>query len=153
MKERTPTGNKIEASTKYQPLRFRTPDQRYCHVDSAGNPLYSERYDYVSNFENGVAVVQNFETALGGTQQTTEAFHIGNDGRPLYAERYVSANKFVEGFARVSIDGEFEIFIDARGKPIGDHMFIEASDFSNGVAEGLTRVGKRVRIDAEGRIL
>lgn len=47
-------------------------------IDEKGEPL-PDRYKKVMNFENGFAVVTNFEG---------KSFHIDTDGKPLYEERF-----------------------------------------------------------------
>ncbi len=67
------------------------------HILPNGEPAYSERYDWVGSFSEGLAVV-NIKN---------EYFHILPNGEPAYSERYDWACSFSNGIAQVQKDNKW----------------------------------------------
>lgn len=116
------------------------------HAAPDGKALYDQRYEFVGEFKNNLAVVKNF-----GMQ--ADAFHIRKDGTPAYPQRYVSVSTYSEGLARVSVDGEKYTYIDQIGEEITDATFIDAYDFEGGIAKVQIENGDEVHISRDGSLL
>ena len=75
------------------------------HIRPDGEPAYTERFDSVEVFHEGLA--EDFSEGLAQARMGDECFHIRPDGEPTYTERYDSITAFHEGLAQVRKNGEF----------------------------------------------
>lgn len=111
------------------------------HVDGAGVPAYTERFDEVLKFHApGLAPV-----LLGGL-----AWHITEDGAEAYSRRFMRTFGFYEGLAAViSSDGWHHIHVD--GRDAYPARFEWTGNVQGGRCPVRERDGDYFHIDVEGR--
>ncbi len=91
-----------------------------------GEPLYEERYMWVSNIcECGAYIASD---------GVDSEFHIDITGKPLYEERYKYVGNYRDGIAHVSKDDK-AFHIDMKGNPIYAERFDAVYTFVNGIAK------------------
>jgi len=82
-------------------------DGKEFHIDKNGNPLYEERYDWVSEYDDIILV--NIDHKW---------FHMDNEGNPLYEERYDLISRFDDTDTALVQLGDKEFYIDLNGKKV-----------------------------------
>lgn len=100
-------------------------DNKYWHIDTQGNYLYTQKYDEVVGFSCGVAPVKD---GVGW-------HHIRPDGTELSSKRYESVGEFFEGYAWVKENGRFH-FITTDGNRVDDEEYEDVNDCENGAYYG-----------------
>lgn len=123
-------------------LRVQT-SEGYFHIDpQTGEPAYSERFDFVGHFREGLACV-----SLG----FNDWFHITPDGKPAYKNRFEIVGNFgPEGLARVRKHGRC-FHIRRNGLPAYKERYDDVCPFKNGKAKVFPiRKNKPFLIDANG---
>jgi hypothetical protein len=90
--------------------RVRKDGQRF-HIRRNGQPAYSEKYEYVDSFSEGLAAC---------ARKKGQWFHIRPDGQPAYSERYDRVGPFLKGLAWAQKNGQcFQIRYNGQKKPNG----------------------------------
>jgi len=113
------------------------------HIDSNGNPLYTERYTRTFGFYcNRAAVVQG-----------KEWFHINEKGERVYAHTFAWVGNFQENLCIVR-DFEHHYFhIDLNGNRVYSENYRYAGDFKDGFACVKLQNGLFTHIDTQGKFL
>ena len=123
--EGKPVFKKFKSILKFHEPGF-APVEDECgwyHIDSDGNPLYTERYERTFGFYcNRAAVTSN-----------DGCFHIGTDGSAVYAERYDWCGNFQENICTVRTANKY-FHIDLNGKSLYADRYLYAGDFRDGIA-------------------
>lgn len=93
------------------------------HIDEDYEPLYSDKYDFVSGFSEGFARVK-----LNGRM-----FHIDQRGQRLYPQSYYKVGSFIDGVAKVEAEkNQMEIYVNTQGervvKDLGTQGWIPVRD-------------------------
>lgn len=101
-------------------------DNKYWHIDTQGNYLYTQRYDNALGFSNGLAPVMD---GVWGWH------YIRPDGTELSSKRYEVVGEFSEGYAWVKENGRFH-FIRTDGTRVDDEEYEDVYDCDNGVYQG-----------------
>lgn len=102
-------------------------DNKYWHINTQGNYLYTQKYDEVRGFSCGLAPV------LDGAG---EWYHIRPDGTELVSgKRYDAVGEFSEGYAWVKENGRFH-FITTDGTRVDDEEYEDVSNCDNGEYSG-----------------
>lgn len=127
------------AITLYAQQTFKDTNGKYGIKDAAGKIIVAGKYDYASEFSEGLAVV-----ALKGKYG-----FIDKTGKEVITLKYDDTNGFIEGLAIVSLNGKYG-FIDKTGKEITAIKYDMADDFTEGLAI-VTLSKKRGFIDKTGR--
>jgi hypothetical protein len=135
------------------------------HIDTAGNPLYLERYSRTFGFycnratiikkegwfhinEKGKeAYVQNytwagnFQENICTVRDSGAYFHIDLHGNRLYSENYLYAGDYKDGIACVKQQNSFFIHIDISGKAVNDKEFLDLGVFHKNFATAKDKNG------------
>lgn len=109
------------------------------HINSLGEPIYSQRYTCTFGFY--------FECAAVSRQG--EWFHILLDGAPLYSQRYQWCGNFQEAFCAVRDKLGF-FHIDLTGKRPYPERYAYVGDFHDGAAVVQTEEGAQFHINPRG---
>ncbi len=72
--------------------------EEWCHVNRKGEPIYKQRYEYVSRY-NRDRIARVKENGLW--------FHIDINGKPLYDARFDYVSDYIEGIAVAKLDGDW----------------------------------------------
>lgn len=129
------------------------------HIDIAGNPLYSERYDRTFGYYCNRAVVMmsgkwfhltekgsraypddyawsgNYQEDLCTVRDfSNNFFHIDKAGQRIYSSNYLYCGDYKDGFACVRQTNRFFRHIDINGRFIYDAEFIDLGVFHKGYA-------------------
>jgi WG containing repeat len=75
------------------------------HIDTAGNRVYLENYQWAGNYQQGVSVVR-----LGNVY-----FHIDKSGKRFYNENYLFAGDYKDDFACVKMSNGYYNHINLAG--------------------------------------
>lgn len=143
-----------------------------------GKPLYSERYDKVLSYHNGIAPVYSsinnekvsffinkkgerlynriflktfgFYDNIACVMDKTGYYHINIDGVDLYKERYKWCGNFNEGACAVcDIAGNY-FHIDTKGNRLYAEDYTYVGDYKYGVAVAVLTSGKSIHIFKNG---
>lgn len=122
--------------------RVSTNDRKYGFINAAGEEVIPCRYDYVSNFSEGLAAAQPEEDGMRG--------YIDKTGEVVIPCAYYSADDFSEGLAAVRLekDGMYG-YIDKTGVTVIPCQYSEAYSFSGGTAQ-VRKDGESYYIDKTG---
>ncbi|WP_435276374.1 methyltransferase [Psychrobium sp. nBUS_13] len=95
------------------------------HITPDGLPAYNERYDFVGNFQQDVAVV---------CDKNGYYFHINKRGEPLYTNKWHYCGDFREGIAVVQDSNGLSTHINCDGEFIHSQWFLDLDVFHKGFA-------------------
>jgi len=113
------------------------------HIDSAGNPLYPERYFRTFGYycNRASVVLNNF------------SFHLDEKGERIYTHEFSWTGNFQENHCSVrDIDNNY-YHIDLNGNRIYCTNFVYCGDFKDGIACVKTQNGFYKHIDLKGNYL
>ena len=118
-------------------LKFHEPglapvedDSGWYHIDTRGNPIYTERYKRVFGFYCGLAAV---------TDKNLNCFHIDIMGKRVYPDNYIWVGNYQENICTVRTLNNKYYHIDLKGeKLINETEYIYAGDFRDGIAVVMT---------------
>ena len=113
------------------------------HIRTDGTPLYSQRYRWCGNFQEGRCPVRDVDGRY---------FHIRTDGAPAYRERYRYAGDFRDGYAVVQNEAGDHTHIDGNGVPLYGQWFRDLDVFHKGYARAADSGGWH-HIDLAGQPL
>lgn len=102
----------------------REPDGDYLHITPAGAMAYAERFRYVGDFRDGIAVVQG---------EDGRSTHIDRNGGRVHGRWFLDLDVFHKGFARARDDDGW-MHIDIAGNPRYTRRFAAVEPFYNGQA-------------------
>ncbi len=149
---------------------------KWCHIDEELNPAYRARYDWVGDFNQGLApaaidgqmfhitrsghIAYNqryafvglfYEGLAAARNFKSKMLHIFPDGQPAYTPRYYQVSEFSESLAvaQDKPDGKM-FFIDHHGHPRGDGRYEEARPYRQGLAAVTLQTGTAYHIDHAG---
>ena len=134
-------GNKI-GSKGYNGLRYDKEANLYVFnrnekcglLNSKGKVIIEEKYDYISDFSEGLAVFLHDE----------KFGFINTKGKVVVKNVYQNAYKFVDGFAAVKNANDKWGYIGKRGGVKIDFIYDSASSFSGGIA--MVTVSDKIKI-------
>ncbi|KAK3582429.1 hypothetical protein CHS0354_023975 [Potamilus streckersoni] len=152
----------------------RKRDELFVIIDKKGNKVMKEKFQYVSNFENGYAKVLSLDgewayiDSLGqylssiyfelvgeiseniyAGQKLGNWGYLNNQGEMLTEFEFKDARPFKQGRARVSANGTKYGYINKKGKSVIGFLFDQATDFTEGFAQVMSE-GKWYHIDTNG---
>ena len=113
------------------------------HIRPDGTPLYSQRYGWCGNFQEGRCPVRDADGRY---------FHIRTDGAPAYREQYRYAGDFRDGHAVVQNDAGDHTHIDINGVLLHGKWFRDLDVFHKGHARAADAGGWH-HVDMAGRAL
>jgi len=141
-----------------------------------GRKLLSDQwFDWIGDFENGLAVVRlnekynfidtegnirfnqwfeaafDFKNGFSIVRLNKKCNFINTEGNILSDQWFDWVSNFKNGFAKVQINGKFN-FIDTEGTILSDQVFDKVYDFNDGFAV-VTLNGKYNFINTEGKLL
>lgn len=102
------------------------------HITPDGKAAYPERYCFVGNFQEGVAVVCN---------KNEFYFHINKSGMPIYEKKWAYCGDFREGVAVVQDVNGLSTHINSKGKFIHSQWFCDLDVFHKGYARAKNNKG------------
>ena len=97
---------------------------RWCHIADDLKPAYIPRYDWVGDFNQGLA-----PASIGD-----DMFHINRNGKIAYPNRYSFVGPFIEGLAAAANKSKRAFHILPNGKQAYRMRFFKISEFSEGLA-------------------
>lgn len=113
------------------------------HIDSAGLPIYPQRFQRCFGFYHDLAAVVDRDGW----------YHINQAGDALYQERYKFAGNYQENVCVVmNTDGQY-FHLNAIGKPVYNSRWSYCGDFRDGVAVVQADNGLSTHICADGTLL
>ena len=95
------------------------------HILPDGAFLYTQRYAWCGNFQEGCCPVRTFQG---------QYFHINLEGLSLYVDRYAYAGDFKDGIAVVCDEKGQHTHIDKDGQPVHSCWFSQLDVFHKGFA-------------------
>jgi len=101
----------------------RDEDHKYYHINEDGIRIYCQRYEYVSDFKDSVAIVT--VDGIGST-------FITDLGELLNNKWFLECHSYHEGYATVR-DERGWFHIDVDGNPLYDRRYRTAEPFYNGL--------------------
>lgn len=111
------------------------------HITPDGNEAYAQRFVFIGNYQQDVAVVCDAEGFY---------FHIDKDGSPLYAQKWRYCGDYREGIAVVQDESGRSTHIDSQGQFIHSHWFLDLDVFHKGFARAKSCEGWH-HIDKNGQ--
>jgi len=120
-----------------------TLDADWFHITPLGEALYHQRYLFVGNYQNDIAVVCNHKG---------EYFHIDVSGTPLYRQKWNYCGDFREGSAVVQSNNGLSTHIKPEGSFIHQRWFTDLDVFHKGYARAKDHHGWH-HIDHSGRAI
>lgn len=115
------------------------------HIDSrTKEPAYSERYQEVCGFREGLA-----PAARNGEGW----FHIDHEGKPAYQQRFEWVGSFREGLAPAKVSEGCACHIRHDGTAAYKSRFRDVSEYCDGIAVAHGISGEQMRIDRFGNLV
>ncbi len=126
-------------------------DGKWMVIDHTGSVLFETDYKYIGTFCSGVAIVERQDNQYN---RLTHFNLIDTEGSLLFQKDYGYFNNFSDGciFAWDEETGK-GFFLDKNEKKVIPQSFIEASQFSNGIAAVWLEDGKYALIDRSGNLI
>ena len=127
----------------YEGLAAAVASDGWRHIRPSGSDLYSQRFAWGGNFQDGRCPVREF----GGAY-----LHLTREGVPAYGARWRYVGDFRDGIAVVQSDGGCCTHISRDGEPIHGVWFLDLDVFHKGFARARDENGW-MHIDTAGRPL
>ncbi|MDN3506743.1 MAG: methyltransferase [Simkaniaceae bacterium] len=102
------------------------------HVLPDGSPLYSPRYAWCGNFQEGFCAV---------AEQNKGFYHIDLQGERVYPQNFSYAGDFHDGYAVIQNEKGLHTHIDSRGNYLHDRWFLDLDVFHKGFARAKDQKG------------
>ena len=115
-------------------------DSGWCHIVTNGSHLYSQRYAWCGNFQDGLCVVRQSDGLY---------FHITAQGNPAYDARWSYAGDYRDGICVVQNSAGRSTHMDASGRLVHDCWFLDLDVFHKSFARALDDNGW-LHIDIRG---
>lgn len=116
----------------YDNLAAVESEEGWFHILPQGTPLYTQRYAWCGNFQEGCCPVRNFQG---------DYFHISLEGVPLYADRYAYGGDFKDGIAVVCNEKGQNTHINKEGRFVHSQWFSQLDVFHKGFARAKDEEG------------
>lgn len=118
--------------------RVKLPDELWSYISKDGKTVITTEYGFVGNFHENRAYVQVCNGLTGTYGYIDKSGKMVIEPKTGGYTQDLPPTDFSEGFAIMKIekdDGKIvKVFVDKDGKILGDHEFIEAYEFSDGLA-------------------
>lgn len=113
-------------------------DHDWFHILPNGFAAYAQRYAFVGNYQQNIAVVCDKDGFY---------FHIDKLGQPLYENKWLYCGDFREGIAVAQAENGLSTHIDKQGQYIHSYWFLDLDVFHKGFAraksdDGWHHIGK-----------
>lgn len=102
------------------------------HIDRNGSPLYSERYTFVGNYQNNLAMVCDKDGFY---------FHITKQGARLYVNKWRYCGDYRDGIAVVQAENGLSTHINVHGEFSTNKWFLDLDVFHKGFARAKDKSG------------
>lgn len=109
----------------YSDLAAVLMDSGWCHIGINGSPLYSQRYAWCGNFQDGLCVVRQSDGLY---------FHITAQGNTAYDARWSYTGDYRDGICVVQNSTGRSSHMDASGRLIHDCWFLDLDVFHKSFA-------------------
>lgn len=153
-------------------------EQGWGHISAQGRFLYSQKYDWCGNYQEGLCAVRDkdgnyFHIGLAGHPIYSEGYsyvgdfkdgiaavcnkdgkcsHVNTEGQSIHPYRYQRLDVFHKGFARAK-DERGWFHITKEGHPAYSHRFADVEPFYNGQAFAQTFENSLVIINPNGEFM
>lgn len=125
----------------------RISDNKYNFIDAQGKLLFDKWFDWVGDFENGLARVQR-------ERENPRFNYIDKEGKIISDEWFRWVDFFKDGFARVQREDYSYNLIDAKGNILSNEWFEWVDDFNEYDLAVVYRTnGECCKIDKTGKIV
>ena len=109
-------------------IKYQDNNKKYGLKDSKGTIIIAPKFDYVNEFENGLARVR-----IGVNYETWKYGYIDSLGNEVIPIKYHSLSAFEEGLICAGLDHKYGFF-DKTGKTIIPFKYKYANSFKDGLA-------------------
>ena len=104
----------------------------WSHIDARGELIYTEKYQWVGNYQNNICMVRN---------KDGHYFHIDHHGNRLYNEDMLYAGDFRDDIAVIRKQNGLCTHIYSNGKLIHNKYFIDLDVYHKGFARARDKKG------------
>lgn len=116
-------------------------NKNWFHIHPNGSAAYAQRYAFVGNYQQNIAVVCNKDGLY---------FHIDKSGQPLYKNKWQYCGDFREGIAVAQAENGLSTHINKQGWFIHSYWFLDLDVFHKGFARAKSDDGWH-HIDKNGK--
>jgi len=117
--------------------------RRFFHIDRKADPIYTERYAYISDYRYGIAVAVNNDGLCT---------HIDGKGRLLHGKYFSELDVYHKGYA-IAKDEKGYFHINKSGKALYGERYIKLEPYYNSRAIVVDKYGVKRIISTEGEIV
>lgn len=102
------------------------------HILPDGTPLYSTRYAWCGNFQQGLCPV---------TEDHKSFYHIDQEGEKAYSQNFAYTGDFHDGYAVIQNKKGLHTHIDSRGNFLHKQWFLDLDVYHKGFARAKDQKG------------